>query len=141
MEKLLLPTTADATTLYRQWQKDKKVVNPDEQSREQNKVIAQARTDLVTAFTQETLLQAINGDRHTEELVWFWFNHFNVFWRKGLVGAALPDYVNSVIRPRIQGKFRDLLMATLIHPAMVGHEGPGKPMGGSRRRGTEGEKC
>jgi uncharacterized protein (DUF1800 family) len=59
------------------------------------------------------------GPDDRELLAWFWFNHFNVFWRKGLVGVALPSYVDEAIRPNILGKFRDLLLATMMHPAML----------------------
>ncbi|MFZ2726767.1 MAG: DUF1800 domain-containing protein [Methylococcaceae bacterium] len=119
MQSLSLPQTVQATTVYRQLQQDKKAVESDEQRKAQAKAIAQARQVLAVGFMQEFSLQAVNGNAHTEGLVWFWFNHFNVFWRKGLVGAALPDYVNTAIRPFIQGRFRDLLMATLTHPAMI----------------------
>jgi uncharacterized protein (DUF1800 family) len=52
-------------------------------------------------------------------MLWFWFNHFNVYWRKDLVGAALPSYLDGAIRPRLHGRFRDLLLAAITHPAML----------------------
>jgi uncharacterized protein (DUF1800 family) len=52
-------------------------------------------------------------------MVDFWTNHFNVFARKGLVGAYLHDYVEEALRPFALGSFEDLLLATAQHPAML----------------------
>ncbi|MDD5271200.1 MAG: DUF1800 domain-containing protein [Methylovulum sp.] len=55
-----------------------------------------------------------------EQMVWFWFNHFNVSRDKSpVVKMLLADYEERAIRPYALGKFRDLLMATLHHPAML----------------------
>jgi uncharacterized protein (DUF1800 family) len=54
-----------------------------------------------------------------EQMTWFWFNHFNVFSHKRDIRAMLADYESSAIRPHALGKFRDLLEATLRHPAML----------------------
>lgn len=54
-----------------------------------------------------------------EQLVWFWFNHFNVHQQKAQVRWLLADYEERAIRPYVFGKFRDLLAATLQHPAML----------------------
>lgn len=78
------------------------------------------RNQAVKRLTEQTLLNTLNAtDTRHEELVWFWFNHFNVFWQKGLVGAALPDYLKRAIEPHVTGQFADLLLATLKHPAML----------------------
>ena len=54
-----------------------------------------------------------------EQMTWFWFNHFNVFSHKRDIRAMLADYENGAIRPHALGKFRDLLEATVRHPAML----------------------
>jgi len=54
-----------------------------------------------------------------EQLTWFWFNHFNVFQGKGKVKLVVADYEERAIRPHVFGRFRDLLLATLMHPAML----------------------
>ncbi|WP_459618471.1 DUF1800 domain-containing protein [Bordetella sp. 2513F-2] len=53
-----------------------------------------------------------------EQLTWFWFNHFNVFMSKGSVGYALADYEDT-LRKNALGNFRDILEASLKHPAML----------------------
>ncbi len=54
-----------------------------------------------------------------EQLTWFWFNHFNVFQGKGKVRLLIADYEERAIRPHVFGRFRDLLLATIMHPAML----------------------
>jgi len=54
-----------------------------------------------------------------EQLTWFWFNHFNVFQGKANIRAMLGDYEEHAIRPYVLGHFRDLLIATSRHPAML----------------------
>lgn len=54
-----------------------------------------------------------------EVMVDFWFNHFNVFGGKGLDRILVGAYEEQAIRPHVLGKFRDLLLATARHPAML----------------------
>jgi uncharacterized protein (DUF1800 family) len=53
-----------------------------------------------------------------EQMVWFWDNHFSVFQYKANLRWSVADYEERAIRPHALGNFRDLLMATLKHPAM-----------------------
>ena len=87
---------------------------------EERKRLRQTRRDLVSGYTREILGRSLYAAVDSSEaLTLFWFNHFNVYWRKELVGAALPDYVESAIRPHALGRFRDLLLAVITHPAML----------------------
>jgi uncharacterized protein (DUF1800 family) len=54
-----------------------------------------------------------------EQMVDFWFNHFNVFAGKGADRWLLTSYERDTIRPHAMGKFRDLLEATAKSPAML----------------------
>ncbi|MBI2555741.1 MAG: DUF1800 domain-containing protein, partial [Candidatus Rokubacteria bacterium] len=66
------------------------------------------------------LIRAVESERQLEEvMVDFWFNHFNVFAGKGAVKWMLISYEQDAIRPHALGKFRDLLLATARHPAML----------------------
>jgi uncharacterized protein (DUF1800 family) len=70
--------------------------------------------------SREQLLRAIYSPAQLkEQMVWFWLNHFNVFARKGYVKFLVGDYTDLAIRPHALGHFRDLVMATLKHPAML----------------------
>lgn len=54
-----------------------------------------------------------------ERLVHFWTNHFAVSADKQTVIGFAGNYENEAIRPHIMGKFSDLLVAAVHHPAML----------------------
>ncbi|MDP9112569.1 MAG: DUF1800 domain-containing protein [Acidobacteriota bacterium] len=71
-------------------------------------------------LSEGKLYRAILSNRQLEEqLVDFWYNHFNVFLDKGADRYLVPTYEREAIRPRVLGKFRDLLEATAKSPAML----------------------
>jgi uncharacterized protein (DUF1800 family) len=71
-------------------------------------------------LSEGKLYRAILSNRQLEEqLVDFWFNHFNVFLDKGADRYLVPTYEREAIRPHVLGKFRDLLEATAKSPAML----------------------
>src|SRR5579859_5538590 len=83
-----------------------------------------ARNENGNALLNETverhLLRAIYSPAQLkEQMDWFWLNHFNVFAHKAAVRWLAADYEERAIRPHALGKFRDLVMATLTHPAML----------------------
>ncbi len=72
------------------------------------------------------VLRAVYSSRQLEEVLTdFWLNHFNVFEGKNVqlvnnaYRAVLADYENNAIRPHVLGHFKDLLLATAQHPAML----------------------
>ena len=71
------------------------------------------------------IYRALYSSRQLEEVLTdFWFNHFNVFEGKnvppnGTVRTLLASYERDAIRPHVLGKFKDLLLATARHPAML----------------------
>ena len=74
----------------------------------------------VQALSTEKILRAVYSERQLEEqLVDFWFNHFNVFAGKGRTSMWVADYERTAIRPHVLGRFRDLLGATAKSPAML----------------------
>ena len=46
-------------------------------------------------------------------------NHFNVFASKGLDRVFVTSFERDDVRPRIWGRFEDLLLATAKSPAML----------------------
>ena len=54
-----------------------------------------------------------------ERLVWFWANHFTVSVRGGRTPALGGDYIRTAIRPHVTGRFGDMLLAVMRHPAML----------------------
>ena len=66
------------------------------------------------------IFRALYSNRQLEEvLVDFWFNHFNVYEQKAQDRPLLASYERDAIRPHVLGHFKDLLLATARHPAML----------------------
>jgi uncharacterized protein (DUF1800 family) len=96
-----------------------KLTEPDQKKAAQQ-AYQQAMTNLGRASaTRELLRDIYSPDQLQEQMTWFWLNHFNVHMYKRDVRAMIGDYEDQAIRPRALGKFRDLLEATLKHPAML----------------------
>lgn len=75
---------------------------------------------VIAELSMAKLTRAIYSERQLEEqMVDFWFNHFNVFAGKGPDRWMLTSYERDVIRPYALGKFRNLLEATAKSPAML----------------------
>jgi uncharacterized protein (DUF1800 family) len=81
----------------------------------------QQRANLVVVeLGEQKILRAVYSERQLQEVLTdFWFNHFNVDARKGPARFMLNEYERDVIRPRVLGKFRDLLDAVAKSPAML----------------------
>jgi uncharacterized protein (DUF1800 family) len=54
-----------------------------------------------------------------ERLVWFWANHFTVSAQKPAVVAVTGSFEREAIRPHLDGRFAELLLAATKHPAMI----------------------
>ena len=75
---------------------------------------------ITTQMQAARITRAVLSERQLEEvMVDFWFNHFNVYAQKGAVRWMLPAYEREAIRPYALGRFRDLVLATARHPAML----------------------
>ncbi len=71
------------------------------------------------AATRSLLRDLYSPNQLQEQMTWFWMNHFNVHSGKSNLRVLVSDYEEQAIRPHALGKFRDLLAATLHHPAMI----------------------
>jgi uncharacterized protein (DUF1800 family) len=95
------------------------VADPD-QRRAAQQVFQQAMNDRAKQAAARSMLRALYApDQLRERMTWFWFNHFNVHQYKANIRVLVGDYEDRAIRPYALGKFRDLLAATLHHPAML----------------------
>jgi uncharacterized protein (DUF1800 family) len=54
-----------------------------------------------------------------ERLVWFWTNHFTISLRRGQCTAIAGAFVSEAIRPHVTGRFQDMVLAVMRHPAML----------------------
>ena len=68
----------------------------------------------------QKVVRALYSQRQLQEVMTdFWFNHFNVNGSKEGVQFVITGYERDVIRRHALGKFKDLLLATAKHPAML----------------------
>ena len=96
--------------------------DPEQMRRELRKTVPpEARPQRVMEELQsQRILRAVESDRQLNEvMVDFWMNHFNVYSGKGIDRFLLTSYERDTVRPRIWGRFEDLLMATAKSPAML----------------------
>ena len=76
--------------------------------------------DVAQELAAAKLLRAAQSERQLQEVMTdFWFNHFNVASQKNQDRWLVSPYEREVIRPRVLGKFRDLLGAVAHSPAML----------------------
>ena len=94
---------------------------PDGADKEQaRRTLGEQGNKLAYAAVRRDLLRAIySPSQLKEQMVWFWLNHFSVSQYKANVRWVIADYEEHAIRPHVFGHFRDLVMATLTHPAML----------------------
>lgn len=95
-----LPTEDERKAALKAWQQDMRALQQE----------AAARFVLRALYSPSQL---------REKMTWFWMNHFNVFAGKGNLRALVGDYEERAVRPHALGRFRDLLGATVRHPAML----------------------
>ena len=94
---------------------------------------AEAQAELAHALTTPAPFR--------ERLVWFWTNHFTVSVRAGACAAVTGAFIEEAIRPHVTGRFEDMLLAAMRHPAMLlylnnaGSVGPDSRAGINRHLG------
>lgn len=75
---------------------------------------------LMPQIAANRILRDVYSERQLQEvMVDFWQNHFNVFAGKGALRWYIPSYERDVLRPNALGNFKDLLIGTAEHPAML----------------------
>lgn len=75
---------------------------------------------IVPQIISNRVLRAVYSERQLQEvMVDFWQNHFNVFAGKAAVRWYIPSYERDVLRKNALGNFKDLVVGTAQHPAML----------------------
>jgi uncharacterized protein (DUF1800 family) len=94
---------------------------PDGPDKEQaRKNVNDQGNKLAYEAIRRELLQAVYSPAQLQEqMVWFWLNHFSVHQYKANLRWLIGDYAEHAIRPQALGHFKDLVLATLEHPAML----------------------
>jgi uncharacterized protein (DUF1800 family) len=77
-------------------------------------------SEIAADMASVKLQRAVYSERQLLEVMTdFWFNHLNVDFGKGQTKWLVADYEARAIRPRVFGRFEDLLIASATHPAML----------------------
>ncbi|MDI1242362.1 MAG: DUF1800 domain-containing protein, partial [bacterium] len=99
---------------------------------------------MLPQIVSNRVLRAVYSERQLQEvMVDFWQNHFNVFSGKAAVRWYIPSYERDVLRKNALGNFRDLVVGTAQHPAMLffldnfESVGPNAQAGGGNNRLAE----
>lgn len=75
---------------------------------------------ILPQIVSNRVLRAVYSERQLQEvMVDFWQNHFNVFAGKAAVRWFIPSYERDVLRKNALGNFKDLVVGTAQHPAML----------------------
>ena len=92
----------------------------DAQKQAERKTLNDKGNKLAYETARREILRALYSPAQLEEqLTWLWLDHFSVFQYKANDPWLIGDYAEHAIRPHALGHFRDLVMATLTHPAML----------------------
>ena len=65
------------------------------------------------------LLHEYTPSQLQEQMVWFWLNHFSVNQVNANLRSLVGDYEERAIRPYVSRRFKDLVLATIEHPAVL----------------------
>ena len=94
-------------------------MSPEERERQMPPEARELR-GLLSQAPQLVLVRAVSSEHQLAEVMAdFWSNHFNIFMGKNIARVYLPSYIEETIRPRLFGRFEELLVATARSPAMM----------------------
>lgn len=113
-QEMMMDDITERRKMYRRQVKDEK-------KRSQfNTILRREGNRAVAIAERRHLMRAIYSPwQLKEQMAWFWLNHFSVFVKKANIRWQIADYEDNAIRPYALGKFKDILRATMTHPAML----------------------
>jgi uncharacterized protein (DUF1800 family) len=95
-------------------------ITDDAQKQTERKALGDKGNKLAYEAARREILRALYSPTQLhEQMTWLWLDHFSVFQYKANDSWLVGDYAEQAIRPHALGHFRDLVMATLTHPAML----------------------
>lgn len=114
-----LPRTPALLELWLQQQRAVRQAAVDQRSGIREAYLRQARQVYIAAVRGRTSSALQTSTPFVERLVHFWSNHFAVSVDKLLVLGLAGGFEADAIRPHVLGRFEDLLLAAVRHPAML----------------------
>jgi uncharacterized protein (DUF1800 family) len=127
-----------SSALVQTWLAQQRAVRqaPDgEKSGVREAYLRQARGHHVEAVGARASSALQSAAPFVERLVHFWSNHFAVSVDKLLVVGLAGGFEADAIRPHVQGRFEDLLLAVVRHPAMLLYLDQAQSIGPGSRAG------
>src|SRR5262249_50679765 len=117
---LLHEAAADRIRRNRAEQQRINTLPSEDEKQQARKALNEAGGEVVYETMKRHLTRALESPwQLREQMTWFWMNHFSVFQAKANVRWTLAEYEEQGVRAHALGKFRDLVMATLMSPAML----------------------
>jgi uncharacterized protein (DUF1800 family) len=113
-----LPSCGDALLLIDAFQRRDKTPGVDAKTTPQYLALEAHEKAERDAYIAQALTTE-SGFR--ERLVWFWYNHFTVSARTRQSATCLGPYIREAIRANVTGKFSDMVLAVMRHPAMLAY--------------------
>jgi len=99
-----------------------------------------AREQFIAEIGARARLQIETAAPFYERLVAFWSNHFTVSIAKPALLGLAGAFEREAIRPHVTGKFAELLLAVLHHPAMLLYLDNAQSVGPRSRAGLNGKR-
>ncbi|WP_158743185.1 DUF1800 family protein [Acidisphaera sp. L21] len=122
------PGALSTTECLTAWRLDSQQPLPPGQPSRVNSILAQEKI-------QQCNNALMSSAPFRERLVWFWTNHFAVSLNRLECLPVTGAFIREAIRPHVTGKFSDMVLAVMQHPAMLmyldnwGSIGPNSPVG------------
>ncbi len=114
-----LPRTSALLEVWLQQQRASRQAAENQRSGIREAYLRQGREAYVAAVGARTSSALQTTTPFVERLVHFWSNHFAVSVDKLLVIGMAGCFEADAIRPHVLGRFEDLLLAVVRHPAML----------------------
>jgi uncharacterized protein (DUF1800 family) len=84
----------------------------------ENRAITRMMPYLVAELEARMKFAAATSTPFLERLVWFWSNHLTVSAQRLGLHPLVGPFEREAIRPHVLGNFKDMLLASIRHPAM-----------------------
>lgn len=115
-------STGELTHQFTEYVREHRLAEQNGANKDQAQAVVNAFKSYSQRFKEETTARFALGFAtarpFAERLVWFWSNHFAVSIQGGAINFS-GDFERTAIRPHIGGKFEDMLLAAITHPAML----------------------
>ena len=132
------PRTAALLDLWLTQQRAVRQAPEGERSGIREAYLRQGRDAYLAAVGARTDSALQSDTPFVERLVHFWANHFAVSTDKLLVVGLAGGFEADAIRPQVLGRFEDLLLAVVRHPAMLLYLDQAQSIGPRSQAGARG---